>query len=107
MDPMVHPQGVSKTRGRPPPEVQARRVEPHPSSSGAMSESSAPPPGPAPPGRKPEPVVLELGGAGSGGVRRLVSTRKAEGRMSLTPQEIVVEHAGSLRAPLRFAPGSV
>ena len=72
-----------------------------------MSESSAPPPGQAPPGRKPEPVVLELGGAGSGGVRRLVGARKAEGRLSLTPQEIVVEHAGSLRAPLRFAPGSV
>jgi len=30
-----------------------------------------------------------------------------EHRISFTPQEITVEHGGALRAPLRFAPGSV
>jgi hypothetical protein len=74
-----------------------------------MSESSAPPPGsgPPPPDRAaPEPVVVELGAA-AGGMKRLVGGRRDPGRIALTPQEIVVEHPGALRAPLRFAPGSV
>ncbi|MEA2296207.1 MAG: hypothetical protein QOE86_3846 [Solirubrobacteraceae bacterium] len=71
-----------------------------------MSESSAPPPGSGTPNRPSPPVVLDLGGSASG-MKRLVGGRKEDGRISLTPQEIVVEHPGSLRAPLRFAPGSV
>ena len=39
--------------------------------------------------------------------KRLLGRRGGEHRLTLTPQEIVVEHAGALRAPLRFAPGSV
>jgi hypothetical protein len=70
-----------------------------------MSESSAPPPGAGP---EPERTVVavEVALASPGGVRRLMG-RKGEHRMTLTPQEIVIEHAGQLRGPLRFAPGSV
>lgn len=50
-------------------------------------------------------VVAEL--SAGGGVKRLLGGRKGDHRITLTPQEIVVEHAGRLRAPLRFAPGSV
>lgn len=50
-------------------------------------------------------VVAEL--SAGGGMKRLLGGRKGEHRITLTPQEIVVEHAGMLRAPLRFAPGSV
>lgn len=50
-------------------------------------------------------VVAEL--SAGGGVKRLLGGRKGDHRITLTPQEIVVEHAGMLRAPLRFAPGSV
>jgi hypothetical protein len=38
--------------------------------------------------------------------RLLGGAKKGEHRLTLTPQEITVEH-GDLRAPLRFAPGSV
>lgn len=52
-------------------------------------------------------VALSTGG---GGVKRLLGggggARKGEHRLTLTPAEVVVEHA-RLRAPLRFAPGSV
>lgn len=50
-------------------------------------------------------VVAEL--SAGGGVKRLLGGRKGDHRITLTPAEIVVEHAGMLRAPLRFAPGSV
>jgi hypothetical protein len=41
-------------------------------------------------------------------MKRLIGGgRKGEHRLSLTPQEIVVEHGGALQEPLRFAPGSV
>ncbi len=50
-------------------------------------------------------VVAEL--SAGGGMKRLLGGRKGEHRITLTPREIVVEHAGMLRAPLRFAPGSV
>lgn len=58
---------------------------------------SAPPPSSA-------TVTVPL--VSGGGVKRLLGGRKGEHRLTLTPQEIVVEH-GDLRAPLRFAPGSV
>jgi hypothetical protein len=51
-------------------------------------------------------VVVELG-APAGGVKRLIGGRREEGRISFTPQEILIEHAGRLGSPLRFAPGSV
>jgi len=70
-----------------------------------MSDASAPPPA-AGPGQAHAPVVLGL--AAPGGVRRLMGRRASgEHRLAFTPQEITVEHAGALRAPLRFAPGSV
>lgn len=50
-------------------------------------------------------VVAEL--SAGGGVKRLMGGRRGDHRITLTPQEIVVELAGLLRAPLRFAPGSV
>jgi hypothetical protein len=50
-------------------------------------------------------VVVEL--SAPGGMRRLMGGRKGEHKLTMTPREIVVEHAGALRAPLRFAPGSV
>jgi hypothetical protein len=71
-----------------------------------MSESSAPPPGGGAVSASQQPVLLELSSGGSG-VKRLIGSRKGEGQLSITPQEIVVEHPASLRAPLRFAPGSV
>jgi hypothetical protein len=71
-----------------------------------MSESSAPPPGTSGPSG-PAAVVVELGAA-SGGVKRLMGGgARTEGRISFTPQEIVVEHDRGLRAAMRFAPGSV
>src|SRR3954454_15862306 len=70
-----------------------------------MSESSSPPPAPGAPPPQKAPVVLEL--AAPGGMKRLMGGRKGEHRLTFTPQEIVVEHSGALRAPLRFAPGSV
>ncbi len=71
-----------------------------------MSDASAPPPssGPPPVGDVP-PVVVPL--AAPGGVKRLIGRRGGEHRLTLTPQEITVEHGGALRAPLRFAPGSI
>lgn len=42
----------------------------------------------------------------SGGFKRLLG-RKGPMTLSLTPAEIIVEHAGYLKAPLRFAPGAV
>lgn len=60
--------------------------------------TSAPPPARA-------PLVLAL--AEPGGVKRLLGRRDGIHRLSLTPQELTVEHGGTLRAPLRFAPGSV
>ncbi len=64
--------------------------------------SSAPPPG-APDGA----LVLEL--AAPGGAKRRFGRRGDTGahRLTLTPQEIAVEHTRALRAPLRFAPGAV
>ena len=62
--------------------------------------SSAPPPGPA-----GASITLDL--AETTGVRRLLGRRGGTHRLSLTPAEVVVEHAGALKAPLRFAPGAV
>lgn len=59
---------------------------------------SAPPPSPS------ASVSVPL--SSPGGVRRLLGGRKGEQRLTLTPQELTVEHP-RLRAPLRFAPGSV
>ena len=74
-------------------------------------ESSAPPPGaggpvpdaPASEGAPARPFAL----ATPGGFKRLLGGAKGEHCLWLSPREIVVAHAGSLRAPLRFAPGSV
>ena len=71
-----------------------------------MTGSSAPPPGPehdAPPSSGP-PLAFDL--APPGGFKKLLG-RKGPSRLMLTPAEIVVEHAQALKAPLRFAPGSV
>jgi len=72
-----------------------------------MSDSSAPPPpgaqhGAPPPGGRA--LVFEL--APPSGFKKLLG-RKAASRLTLTPPELVVEHAVALKAPLRFAPGSV
>lgn len=48
-------------------------------------------------------VALPRGGKG---MKRLLGGSRAEQRLTLTPNEIVVEHE-ALIAPLRFAPGSV
>ena len=65
-----------------------------------MEAMSAPPP--------PNTTIAVPLSAGGGGVKRLLGggARKGEHLLTLTPHEIVVEH-GMLRAPLRFAPGSV
>src|SRR3712207_767265 len=68
-----------------------------------MSDSSAPPPGGPAPGA-PRELVFEL--ATPGGLKKLLGGR-GRSRLVMTPSEIVVEHAESLRAPLRFAPGAV
>src|SRR5688572_7789458 len=68
-----------------------------------MSDSSAPPPGAPPPGA-PRELVFDL--ASPGGFKKLLGGR-GRSRLVLTPAEIVVEHGESLRAPLRFAPGTV
>ena len=60
---------------------------------------SAPPP--------PASTVVAQLSRGGGMKRMLGGGRKGEHRLTLTPQEIAVEHAEMLRAPLRFAPGSV
>src|SRR3954469_17497415 len=68
-----------------------------------MSDASAPPPSSGPPagtGQVP-PVVVPLA------TRKRLLGRRGEHRLTLTPPEIVVEDGGALRAPLRFAPGSV
>ena len=71
-----------------------------------MSDASAPPPS-AGPGSGAAPVVVPLAASG-GGMKRLMGSKpRGEHRLTLRPQEITVEHAGALRAPLRFAPGSV
>jgi hypothetical protein len=54
-----------------------------------------------PPASSTVSVPLATGGK----MKRLLG-KKGEHRLTLTPQEILVEH-GDLRAPLRFAPGSV
>ena len=69
-----------------------------------MSASSAPPPGGASPGSGQRQLEFAL--AAAGGFKKLLGGRGAN-RLVLTPAEIVVEHAEALRAPLRFAPGSV
>jgi len=59
-----------------------------------------------PPANTTVTVPLSTGG---GGVKRLLGggrARKGPHQLTLTPQEVVVEH-GMLRAPLSFAPGSV
>ncbi len=61
--------------------------------------TSTPPPGPA--GTR---LTLEL--AEPTGMRRLLS-RRGPHTVTMTPEEIVVEHAATLKAPLRFAPGAV
>src|SRR4051794_30260990 len=66
-----------------------------------MGASSAPPPG-APDTRQ---LTFELS-SGGGGFKKLLGG-SGPSRLTLTPQEILVEHASALRAPLRFAPGSV
>lgn len=64
-----------------------------------MAAVSAPPP--------PSTTVSVALSKGGGGVKRLFGgPAKGEHRLTLTPNEIVVEH-GMLQAPLRFAPGSV
>ena len=64
-----------------------------------MAAVSAPPP--------PSTTISVGLSKGAGGVKRLLGgAPKGEHRLTLTPQEIVVEH-GMLEAPLRFAPGSV
>jgi hypothetical protein len=70
-----------------------------------MSDASAPPPATGP-GSGAAPVVVALAAPG-GGMKRLIGKPRGEHRLTLRPQEITVEHAGALRAPLRFAPGSV
>lgn len=65
-----------------------------------MTDASAPPPGTG-------GATVEVPLAAPGGMKRLLGRREGEHRLTMTPQEIVVEHAGALRAPLRFAPGSV
>jgi hypothetical protein len=69
-----------------------------------MSESSAPPPGAPSPGSGQRELVFDL--ASPAGFKKLLGGR-GRSQLVLTPGEIVVEHAESLRAPLRFAPGSV
>jgi hypothetical protein len=69
-----------------------------------MSDSSAPPPGGGAPPPPAQELTFEL--AQPGGFKKLLGGRGA-GRLRLTPEEIVVEHPDSLRAPLRFAPGAV
>jgi hypothetical protein len=51
-------------------------------------------------------VVVPLA-AGGGGVKRLMGKPRGEHRLTFRPHEITVEHGDALRAPLRFAPGSV
>jgi hypothetical protein len=70
-----------------------------------MSDSFAPPPpdSAAPPSGG-KPLSFEL--APPGGLKKLLG-KKGPSRLTLTPAEIVVEHAQALRRPLRFAPGSV
>src|SRR3954451_14962032 len=71
-----------------------------------MSDPSAPPPasGTAP---GAAPVAVELSTRG-GAMKRLIGrNRGGTHRLTFTPQEITVEHPDGLRAPLRFAPGSV
>ena len=73
---------------------------------------SEPPPGSGPPpeidAQRPasRPAVFELEPP-SGGFKRLLGGRKGPMTLSLSPVEIVVEHAHYLQAPLRFAPGAV
>src|SRR4051812_12006797 len=69
-----------------------------------MSDASAPPPsgGAPPPGGRE--LTFEL--ARPGGLKRLMGGG-GRNRLVMTPDEIVVEHGESLRAPLRFAPGAV
>jgi hypothetical protein len=62
---------------------------------------SEPPSAPPPSNRA---LVFDL--APPGGLRKLMGGR-GPSRLTLTPEEIVVEHAQALQAPLRFAPGSV
>jgi hypothetical protein len=69
-----------------------------------MSESSAPPPGGRPVGAGGRELSFDL--AAAGGFKKLLGGR-GPSRLVLTPEEIVIEHGESLRAPLRFAPGAV
>lgn len=55
----------------------------------------------------PSDTTVSVALSKGGGVKRLFGGgAKGEHRLTLTPQEVVIEH-GMLRAPLRFAPGSV
>ena len=75
-----------------------------------MSES--PPPSGPPPGfsdsaeRRPA-RTFQLATPGGFGKRLLGGSRRGVHEISFAPNEIVIQHTGSLRAPLRFAPGSV
>ena len=77
-----------------------------------MEAVSAPPP-PPPPGGPPGPppntttITVPLS-TGATGLKKLLGGGSApsEHRLTLTPSELVVEHA-ALESPLRFAPGSV
>src|SRR4051812_4788117 len=80
-----------------------------------MSESTPPPSGPPPgtaaeaaPAAPAEPAparVFKL--ATPTGIKRLLGGSRGVHEISVAPAEILVEHTGSLRAPLRFAPGSI
>jgi hypothetical protein len=53
------------------------------------------------------PVTVEIPLSPPGGMKRFLGGgKRGEHRLTLTPQEVVVEHS-ALQAPLRFAPGSV
>ena len=75
-----------------------------------MMEGMSEPPGSAPPPPSAGPPIrgrqFELE-APSGGLKRLLGGRRGPMWVSLTPNQIVVEHAHFLVAPLRFAPGAV
>lgn len=64
---------------------------------------SMPPPGDAEPAATS--VVLELEETG-GGLKRLAGRRDG-GRLSLSPDRIVIEHDSRLRAPLELSPGGI
>jgi hypothetical protein len=71
-----------------------------------MSAPQGPPPGGgSPPAPATNLVVLEL--EQPSGFKAKLLGKRGPYQVTLTPSEIVVEHGDALRAPLRFAPGSV